>query len=182
MPWDNDDAYWQKVTGIPPHTNILSEVKDLNEMCKNIKFEILDETGKQMDDHTFNGVLSKMHMKKLIDHDFNNSEALTGLQKQVNLLQERIEGGTIVGQEQEDEGTFDLVCCNENRIHLYPHDDGNACKIPKDWTFLTCFLATAYMVWHIGDENNKIAPMKKMMRVDIQYIKCGGNLLMNIDF
>lgn len=54
---------------------------------------------------------------------------------------------------------------------FYEHEDGIKRRVPSTWKFPMLGLSDMYVLWHCGDPEQKISPMKLFTSDDIQHLK-----------
>ena len=54
---------------------------------------------------------------------------------------------------------------------FYNHPDGSQRRVPSSWTFPSGTLLELYTLWHLGDLENRISPMKTFRTFDVSH--CG---------
>ena len=52
----------------------------------------------------------------------------------------------------------------------YVHPDGVRRRVPPTWTFPHCTLEQMYFLWHCGDYQNRISPMKVFENSDVTFL------------
>jgi len=61
----------------------------------------------------------------------------------------------------------------------YVHPDGVRRRVPPTWSFPHCNLQDMYMLWHCGDYQNRISPMKSFDNSDVNFL--GKRARMNLN-
>ena len=76
-------------------------------------------------------------------------------------------------EEEKARGEFVVPTVNEvaNDNFWYEHDDEEKRRVPSTWKFPMLGLEDMYTLWHCGDEENKISPMKQFTAKDVSHIK-----------
>lgn len=80
-----------------------------------------------------------------------------------------------MAEEEEEKARNEFVVPTVNEVahdnFWYEHDDGEKRRVPSTWKFPMLGLEDMYTLWHCGDEENKISPMKQFSAQDVSHIK-----------
>lgn len=157
-----------KLTGIPPHVIILSELKMIGGMVENLPRLLLPDIEKLLDDRTMGGTLSETRITSL----FNNcleSGKMKEMQDAINELRGTRDIG--VRMEAGDEAGGPRRQANYQQfLHM---TDGRFRRVPPKWTFPQVNLQVAYLHWHLGDRVKKVCPVKQRDREDMKFVTRG---------
>lgn len=157
MPWDDGNtAYFQKVTGIPPHVLLLAGQEELKRLVKALVPSMEDA----MDNRTMSGVLSEKRMQRIVES--SNNELLQRIKGLEDLVRQQNAEGRSAATPGGGAGgaTYDMF--------LHP-SDGKLRRVPPNWTFPKGSLLNVYQYWHWGDEVSRIHPIKKLQRIDLAW-------------
>lgn len=66
----------------------------------------------------------------------------------------------------------------EPRCWFYHHPDGSTRRVPPSWKFPSGTLLELYTLWHLGDPENCISPMKTFTTSDVNF--CGNRSRMSL--
>jgi hypothetical protein len=170
FPWDQDySMYWEEPTGIPPHVIELAKLAEIKRMVADILPGFQRILTSELDDRAVNGVMSETRMRDLMSVVFEDKvrplvTAMTANRQvgQTGLALAAPERPPPPGAIQE----------TGNGFYIF-HHHGKLRRVPEAWCFPHCPLATAYELYHCGDEIGGISPLKVLSRLDVDYLNRG---------
>ena len=161
MPWEESYKYFAPATGLPPHTIQMKYFEQISADIKNI----VPQMERILDNRQFNGQISLAQMKNIM----NESSVIAGITSELSSLRKELRERTLLPNTLEVEEDVSGVIVG-NRV-LYNHSDGVLRRVPVSWKFPQSALHLMYVYWHLGDENNRISPMKFFTPTDIDFLQ-----------
>ena len=77
----------------------------------------------------------------------------------------------------DDQGRRVVHAENNTRHTWCCREDGAFRRVPPHWVFPKCNLMLACQLWHAGDENNNISPLKRFDTKDMKHVQRGNRSL-----
>ena len=74
--------------------------------------------------------------------------------------------------------TFTSPARVSEQTWFYDHPDGSKKRVPPSWKFPSGTLLELYTLWHLGDPENHISPMRTFSTSDVSH--CGNRSRMNL--
>jgi hypothetical protein len=177
FPWDEKYLmYWEPPTGIPPHVIELEKMAELKRMVGEILPGVECVVCQQLDDRTLNEVLSETQMRNLMGEVFDERVMPFALAMAANR-----EGGDMTRPPARERPSGALQETEERGFYIF-NNHGKLRRVPEDWKFPHCPLATGYELYHCGDEIRGISPVKRFEVADVDYLKRGRQNLLEFKY
>ena len=166
------DAYCLKLTGIPPHVLLLTELKGIKSELSSMIPNFRTEMERLLDDRTMGGTLSETRIQNLLD-----SALTTGRMADMYDTIQQLREGTLGGNTDRgeiNEGVGDAGRLQDNDFDWFLHMvDRKYRRVPEGWRFPRTTLVIAYSQWHAGDRVRKICPLKRLTIEDVRFVDRG---------
>ena len=157
MPWEGHYKYFKiEATGLPAHVALLYGQEAIKKLIADIPATI----NAALEERQMNGPVSLAEMRDVV----TESDRLKNMERTLVELAGAIKSqGASPSQEVETNIA--------PRFNLFDHPDKIRRRIPAGWEFPKLKLQHMYVLWHCGNEAEKIAAIKFWDCTDVQKIK-----------
>ena len=176
MPWDGDDSYFQKVTGIPPHIVQLSKTEELNQNIKKVIPAIERIMQTQLDERAYGGTISEGRVRSIVEGAL--VETLRPIHEGINRL-EAGQGATIRASPEAQQQDNDPAMARYGGMKFH---NGKSRRVPETFRFPDSHGSNLYQQWFIGSEPLHTPPLRMIQHDDVDFIVRGVRTLNDIRY
>ena len=173
MPWDGDDSYFEKVTGIPPHVVQLSQGEILKKKIDDVAPAVEKIVKTQLDCRAYGGTLSEGRVKEIVRQSVETA-VQHSIQPMCDTLNTYIEarGGLRTNGFEEHGGDPTMA-----RYGGMKYFKGKSRRVRETFRFPDSHGSNLYQQWFIGSEPLQTPPLCMLEHDDVDFIVRGGKTL-----
>ena len=156
MPWEGHYKYFKiEATGLPAHVTLLYGQSKIKKKIDDLPAKM----NALLEERQMNGPVSLAEMKDVVAE----SDRLKSIERTLSEL-----AGAIKSQGAPPQKVETKIA---PRFNLFNHPDKIRRRIPEGWEFPKLKLQHMYVLWHCGNETEKVAPIKFWDFTDVQKLK-----------
>ena len=172
-PWDDNDAYWGSVTGIPSHVVVIGKQQQTYDLVKSLPDQIQAIIRRELDDRAYGGTISEHRMGQLFDRSV--SAAIAPVQAQMNSMQ-----NVLLALAAGSSGVRGGGALSSNTPEASPRlqryggwkyfpDDDKFRRVPATFRFPDSTAENLLQHWFIGSEILQVPPLEMLDVNDVNW-------------
>ena len=170
-PWDDNDAYWGSVTGIPSHVVVIGKQQQTYDLVKSLPDQIQAITRKELDDRAYGGTMSEHRMGQLFDRSV--SAAIAPVQAQMNSMQSVLlalaAGNGSVAADSAPRGAVPEADAELQRYGGWKFVHGKHRRVPASFRFPDSTPENLLEHWFVGSEMLQVPPLEMLEIDDVRW-------------
>lgn len=174
MPWDGDDSYFQKVTGIPPHVVQLSKTEEVIQNVKKVVPAMQRILEDQLDSRAYGGTISEGRVRSIVQESI--SDQLKPIQEGINRIEAGRVGAGVNGGRLQGDGS-DPAMARYGGMKFF---NGKNRRVPPTFRFPDSHGSNLYQQWFIGSEPLHTPPLRMLEHDDVDFLVRGVKTLSDV--